>query len=169
MGMVPEKYYPQLQHQLLVSGARKAHYYSFDGVKGALVEVPRDEDYIAKLQVELEVFWDLVENKIPPAMTAKDYKTIEDKETIDLIGHWKAAKELLDKAAEVEKDLKGKIVARCKGHMKWKYQDVTIFKTIKAGNVEYNKIPALAGVDLNQYRGKGSEFWTVKGKKDAKE
>jgi hypothetical protein len=34
---------------------------------------------------------------------------------------------------------------------------VTVTKYWKAGNVAYAKIPALAGVDLNAYRGKSRE------------
>src|SRR5690606_6618123 len=42
MGMVPEKYYPQLQHQMIVLKLEKMFYLSFDGKEGALIEVQRD-------------------------------------------------------------------------------------------------------------------------------
>lgn len=42
-GQVPEHYRVQVQHQLMVSDAEKAHLWVFDGAKGILTEVTRDE------------------------------------------------------------------------------------------------------------------------------
>src|SRR5690606_5098444 len=49
-GEVPEKYFPQLQHQLLVANAVEAHYWSYDGNGStALVTVKPNKEYQAKL------------------------------------------------------------------------------------------------------------------------
>ncbi len=65
-GRIPSQYYAQLQHQLEVSGAEQAHYWSFHGTDGILVEMRPDREY-AKRLVEAEVaFWQLVkENRWP--------------------------------------------------------------------------------------------------------
>ncbi len=56
-GAVPEKYVPQLQHLLAVSGARVCHYWSYRDGGGALVEVVPDRAYARRLvERELE-FW----------------------------------------------------------------------------------------------------------------
>jgi len=56
-GGVPEKYLPQLQHLLAVSGARVCHYWSYRDGEGALVEVAPDRAYARRLvERELE-FW----------------------------------------------------------------------------------------------------------------
>lgn len=57
---VPEKYWPQIQHQLAVTGARVCHYWSFDGKKGALVAVSPDRAYIEELVERERAFWDCV-------------------------------------------------------------------------------------------------------------
>jgi len=36
-GRIPSQYYAQLQHQLEVSGAQQAHYWSFHGTDGILI------------------------------------------------------------------------------------------------------------------------------------
>ena len=41
-GRIPTQYHAQLQHQLEVSGASQAHYWSFDGTDGILVEIPQN-------------------------------------------------------------------------------------------------------------------------------
>lgn len=53
-GKIPEKYYPQLQHQLFVSGLSVVFYYSFDGEKGKIIEVKIDDAYI-NIMIEKEM------------------------------------------------------------------------------------------------------------------
>jgi putative phage-type endonuclease len=56
-GSVPEKYYPQLQHILAVTGLAEIHYWSFRFDHTVLLKVDRDESFIAAL-IEKEVaFW----------------------------------------------------------------------------------------------------------------
>lgn len=56
-GSVPEKYYPQLQHILAVTGLGEIYYWSFRFDHTVLLKVDRDEAFIAGL-VEKEVaFW----------------------------------------------------------------------------------------------------------------
>jgi len=73
-GKVPDKYFPQLQHQLLVTGAAKAHYYSFDGRKAHLVEVLPDHSYIQGLLKKELAFWQCVTDKTPPPFAKDDFK-----------------------------------------------------------------------------------------------
>ncbi len=70
-GKVPDKYYPQLQAQFLVSGAVKGYYVSWSGVIGApiaVVEVYPDPVYQARLLEALIDFWRRVEMKMAPAV-----------------------------------------------------------------------------------------------------
>jgi len=57
-GIIPEKYKAQLQHQLVVSGLWEMFYYSFDGEKGVIIEVKRDQNFI-DVMIEKEIeFWE---------------------------------------------------------------------------------------------------------------
>lgn len=56
-GTVPEKYFPQLQHQLMVTGAAVVHYYSYVKGQGHLSIVEPDQKYIARLFFEEWSFW----------------------------------------------------------------------------------------------------------------
>jgi putative phage-type endonuclease len=60
-GKIPEKYYPQLQHQIYVSGLQMAYYYSFDGEKGIVLKVKRDDVYIDNMIQKLFEFWQLIQ------------------------------------------------------------------------------------------------------------
>lgn len=71
-GRVPKKYLPQVQLQLLVTGALSCDYYTFDGKKGTSIEVLPDLGYQKKLENELIEFWRLVTTKTPPNLSFKD-------------------------------------------------------------------------------------------------
>jgi putative phage-type endonuclease len=65
-GKVPKKYYPQIQHQLFVTGAKSADYFSFDGHNGCIVTVPPDRAFIVHMVNLLIEFWDCVLKKEKP-------------------------------------------------------------------------------------------------------
>jgi putative phage-type endonuclease len=56
-GGVPEKYVPQLQHLLAVSGAGVCHYWSYRDDAGTLIEVAPDRGYIQRLVERERDFW----------------------------------------------------------------------------------------------------------------
>lgn len=74
-GNIPEKYYPQLQHQIYVSGLDKVYYYSFDGNSGKTIEVNRDDSYIQIMLDKLLNFWQSLE-------TYRNKKERDDEYTI---------------------------------------------------------------------------------------
>ena len=56
-GQVPEKYYPQLQHILAVTGLGEIYYWSFRFNHTVLLKVDRDEVFIAGLVEKEAAFW----------------------------------------------------------------------------------------------------------------
>ena len=60
-GKIPDKYYPQIQHQIYVSGLNMAYYFSFDGERGVTIEVNKDEIYIENMIAKLFDFWQLLQ------------------------------------------------------------------------------------------------------------
>lgn len=62
-GEIPEKYYPQLQHQIFVANLEEIDYFSWNEDSHALITVKRDQQYIVKMvEKELE-FWSYVQSK----------------------------------------------------------------------------------------------------------
>jgi putative phage-type endonuclease len=56
-GCVPEKYFPQLQHILAVTGLGEIFYWSFRFDHTVLLKVERDESFIAELLEKEIAFW----------------------------------------------------------------------------------------------------------------
>lgn len=76
-GVVPSKYMPQVQMQMLVSGAESSDYFSWNGKDShALIEVLPDSDYQAILLQEMCHFWSLITTKIPPPVDGEELSTV---------------------------------------------------------------------------------------------
>lgn len=65
-GKIPEKYFPQLQHQMFVANLDNIDYFSWNGDTHAIINVKRNQEYILKM-IERELrFWEFVTEKIRP-------------------------------------------------------------------------------------------------------
>jgi putative phage-type endonuclease len=156
-GKVPEKYYPQLQHQLAATGMEFAYYFSFDGEDGIYLRVDRDEDYIRDLIAKEREFWHCVETLTEP----KDKFIHKDDE------EWKNLAEkylcLLKEQKEVEEELeqlKAGLIHLTNGNAS-KGSGISLLKITRKGSVDYSSIPELEKVDLEKYRRPGIEYWKV--------
>ncbi len=63
IGVIPDYYYPQLQHQMMVLGIDQMYYFSFDGIDGVVLTVIRNDEYIANMAVKEKEFYDCVMTK----------------------------------------------------------------------------------------------------------
>ncbi|HEX4374904.1 MAG TPA: YqaJ viral recombinase family protein [Puia sp.] len=77
-GVVDPRYYPQLQHQIEVSGLDFVFYYSFDGNKGKILEVKRDQSFIEEMIEKEFEFWQCLQALIPPEGIPKRKKRNHD-------------------------------------------------------------------------------------------
>lgn len=72
-GIVPAKYVPQVQMQMLVSGAKSTDYFSWDGKDShALITVMPDVEYQKYLLDKLVAFWQCVLMNTPPECTPEE-------------------------------------------------------------------------------------------------
>lgn len=103
-GKVPKKYIAQVQQQLLISGAHKCYYYSWDGrsESGAIVEVLPDSTYQAILLATLIDFWTRVVHKILPEVTTEEVAVIV-KEMNEALERASKAGKVLDLLTRPEK------------------------------------------------------------------
>lgn len=163
-GKVPEKYWPQLQHQLLVTGAKSAHYYSFDGENGVVVRVAPDQQYCVKLLFELTKFWELVQLKTPPEMTSKDFIKTNDPHLEDLIEIYKETSKRIEFLEKQLTETRERILdsATFLKHKNLQCNGMSVQEISRKGNIDYAKIPELAQIDLEQYRKKETKFVQIK-------
>jgi putative phage-type endonuclease len=155
-GKLPEFYCWQVEHQLMVSGAALAHVYVFDGREGILLEHRARPSDWATIRSAWEAFMGQVAEDRPPPLTDRDTVLRTDP------GWELAARAYLDAKHEAESaaarldEAKASLVGLAQ-HTSEKGAGVQLTRYWKAGNVDYKRVPELAGVDLEGYRGAGRE------------
>ncbi len=159
-GFVPEHYWPQLQHQLAVTGLDMIYYYSYDGLNNACIEVQRDQDYIDKLIAEELKFYKCMVTCTPPELSERDYNIRNDREWESLVRRWKYAKSDLDYAKDMEQSARDLLIKASESKNS-KGFGVKVQKITRQGSIDYSQIKELDGVNLDSYRKPSSESWRI--------
>jgi putative phage-type endonuclease len=160
-GIIPDYYLDQIQHQLLVTGAEKAYYYSYDGKSGTCIDVLPDPGFKDRFLSKAVAFCKCIAYFEPPAMTHKDYQDMSDNLS------WKDyAKQYADvdiqlKAFEEKKDYLRKKLIELSGEQSSQGAGIKVMKIISKGRVDYEQIPELKSVDLDKYRKNSSSLWKI--------
>jgi putative phage-type endonuclease len=158
-GVVPEKYYPQLQHQLECVksfGIDMIYYLSYTSNSSKLIEVEINQSYIDDMIVKHTEFWRRVQERDAPPMTEKDYIIREDEEWRTLEARWLFLKPYLEESEQLREKL-----INCANGQNVKGSNLTLSRFMRKGNVDYKSIPELKGINLEAYRKSPSECWKI--------
>lgn len=163
-GRIPLYYQDQLQHQLFVTGAREYCFAVRDPADGQVYTVwgKPDEAHQKALVVDWAYVW-------PYLQSGTTIKPVEGDLEFDSLAERYAEAKLAFDIAESELDsVKAELIkyAETAGQKSVTSQTfgVVVAKAKRQGNINYKAIPELAGVDLDQYRGEATEYWTIKTK-----
>ena len=159
-GKIPEKYFPQVQHQLACLNLNLLHYFSYRSGEGVIVEVERDEAFIQRLYLEEGNFWDKVLSLDAPDLSERDYVKITDEDFERLASEWGNLTKQLAALEKKEKEYRAALIARANGQNA-KGNGVSLTKIVRKGTVDYKKVPELIGVDLEAYRKEPVESWRI--------
>src|SRR5690606_24093179 len=77
-GRVPVHVYWQVQHQMLVSAARLAHVYVYDGKTGILIEQCAEPEVWETIRQGWDAFAECLRTDTPPPLTERDTRQRED-------------------------------------------------------------------------------------------
>lgn len=162
-GIIPEKYIPQLQHQMIVAELGFAYYFSYSPgseIPEVLIRVDKNEKLCEKIIKEERKFWDCVNNLTPPTLTENDY--VEKKDDL-----WQTYSSLYLESCEKlkiiedEKEFfKQKLIEMCEGKNS-KGCGVKVSHIVRPGSIDYNDIEELKTVDLNKYRKDPIKYWKI--------
>jgi len=158
---IPQYYLDQMQHQLLVTGAERCYYYSYDGSDGICIEVIPDPGFKESFIPKAREFWRCVAMEEAPPLVDKDYRDMSDDAS------WRSVadsyKEICSqiKALEEQKESYRKGLLKLSGDMPCLGNGVRLMKTTMKGRVDYDAIPELQGVDLDKYRKVSTTLWKI--------
>lgn len=160
-GVVPEKYIPQLQHQLFVCSLEKAFYFSYTEVSSVVLEVYRDDKFIEKMIQKEEAFYECMINFTSPELTDRDYAEREDEAWKKYAISYIENKKMLQDLETKEKALKQELIRlsekkNCRG------AGISLSRTMRKGSVDYSQISELNHINLDNYRKSPVEVWTIR-------
>lgn len=159
-GVIPEHYHTQMQHQMSVIDADEGLYFSFDGKKGKVVTVKRDNSYIDEMIEEEQKFYECMTSMTAPPLTDRDYKMREDDAWNQVAQEWLELSKYMKQLEESEEELREKLIALT-GDQSSKGSGIRVTKSIYKGMVDYKSIPQLIGVNLDAYRKEPTHRWTI--------
>ena len=160
-GEIPAYYKDQMQHQLLVTGAEKCFYYSYNGEDGICIEVFPDPEYKVNFMPKAREFWKCVALGEAPALQDRDYRDMSD--TPKWGSYAEQYRQLCEQIKNLEeiKDSYRKELLKLSGDQNCRGGGVRVMKTIMRGRVAYDEIPEIQGVDLDKYRKNATTMWKI--------
>ncbi|NGX36901.1 MAG: hypothetical protein K1000chlam2_00046 [Chlamydiae bacterium] len=157
-GMVPVKYFPQLQHQLAVIGINKVDYFSYRDDDVALVTVERDDEYIEKLYRVAEKFWDCVESLTAPPLVEKDYVEHSDEAWIEASSEWSHINEEMNMLKDKEKLLREILINHAAGSNS-RGNGVKVQKVVRKGTIDMEELSKQT--DVEKFRKPHVTSWRI--------
>jgi putative phage-type endonuclease len=159
-GNVPEKYFPQLQHQMEVCQLETAYYFSFHVTGNVLLKITRNDEYIKNMLKAEEQFYECLQTLEPPELIERDYEQRSDPQWLSVASQWRSLNDALKTMEKQEKALKDQLIKiahqkNCMG------AGIKLSRYFRKGNIEYTAIPELQNVELEQYRKKPSECYRI--------
>jgi putative phage-type endonuclease len=151
-GEVPEYYGWQIEHQLMVAGAKVAHLWVFDGKQGILLEVAARTQRWERIRSAWDGFMRCIDSDTPPPLIDRDTRVRDDQEWRGAAARYLAAKQQAEVCTAALDEAKAALVALT-SHPSESGAGVSVSQFFKRGSIDYKKVPVLKGVDLEPYRG----------------
>lgn len=173
-------YYVQVQHQLLVSGAKAGWLVFLDSTSNSLIEfrIQRDEALLTRILAAGREFWEkyVVPKKEPPKDPARDiFVPKGDEETARWIRLATDFRNAAVQAADLQKQLNElkNVCTNCKEELAammgdYRYADfggVTLTKRVTKGTLDSRKLLAtgkLSQAEIDACRSTPSESWLIR-------
>lgn len=159
-GRISDHYYPQLQHQMMVTEHSQMYFFSYYHGKGVTLICKRNDEYINKLlEAELE-FYKCMINLNPPSLTERDYSKRNDTEWNVLTNEWKMIHDEASRLDSREKDIRKRLIELA-DNKNTIGNGIKVSKLIRKGNVDYEKIIELHDIDVDKYRKPVLSTWRI--------
>lgn len=160
-GIVPEKYIPQLQHIMEVCQLEEIYYMSYISDSDyTIFKVKKDHEYTKRLlDAELE-FWNRIQSRNPPQPTDRDIKKITETSFASRAEEWR---NLQCKKADIikrEEELKSEII-QLADYGSAEGFGIKVIKSVRRGHIDYARVPALDGLDLEPFRKESTEMFRI--------
>jgi putative phage-type endonuclease len=159
-GVIPEKYWPQLQHQMEVCHLDEAFYFSYREDSCKILKAERDSGYIQELISKEKDFYKCLQDFEAPHLSDGDYVVRNDDIWRQAARKWAEVNILLEGLKDEEDKLRKELI-RMAGKSHVRGAGIKVSRHIRIGAVNYGSIPELQGIDLERYRKQSSEIYRI--------
>lgn len=162
-GKIPEKYIPQLVHQMITCEKEKITYMSFDGSEGIFIDLSIyefAENYLINLIKEEDEFYYCIMNLTQPELTDRDYTNRSDGEWIVNATAYIAAKKQENFWKKEATFLKERLELSC-GGLPSKGAGITLSKGVRKGDIDLNLLVQETQIDIEKYRKPQTQYWRI--------
>jgi hypothetical protein len=135
----------------MVAGAALAHVFVFDGTEGVLLEQAPQPERWEVIRRDWDAFMKFITEDTAPPLSDRDTREREDEAWRSAAEKYLGAKRDADHTAAAAEDAKSALVALT-SHPSESGAGVSVTRFWKKGAVDYKKVTALKGVDLEAYR-----------------
>jgi putative phage-type endonuclease len=165
-GIIPKHYIYQIQYNMAISKALLGYFISYRPETKELISILVHPDL--ELQNELleaaEKFWiGHVMSDVPPALSDDDYVSCLDPEFEEASEQYKKLKGEIKMLEEQMESVESVLHSYLEDSTGIKQNGITISRVVRKGNVQYDKIPELKGVNLDVYRKPSSTYIKITG------
>lgn len=159
-GLIPEKYMPQLQHQMIVTGHKMMYYLSYIPDNQIIIKVESDPEYQKQLIEKEKEFHQCLCDFTEPQKTDRDYVKRNDVAWRESALKYMNLKQMI---GELENQLEDsrKSLLEMAGDKSTEGCGVKVIKSSRKGAIQYSKIPDIQNVDLDYYRSPPTEQWKI--------
>lgn len=153
-------HYCQCQHHMLVTGLPVIYYHIFYSEDDSYVYgIERDDAWVQDYLPKARAFWECIKSKTPPIEERTDEKfTFFEDELVPLLEQEAALKEKL-KDIEAKKKAVYQSLSFYTEGLTAMGKKILFRKMKRKGSVNYDAIPELEGVDLEEYRKDDVIYW----------
>jgi predicted phage-related endonuclease len=164
-GEIPKYYLAQMQHQMYVAELDEIYYCSYRPehvVNPLYIEIiKRDDDFIGNMiEKETNFYFDYMLRKTPPP-NPNAIKTIDSEVWKNLSNEY-IRLDHVEKEASKRKDEIKDLLLQLSSMENAKGNGITLTKVERKGMINYQNIPILKTMDLEEYRKPGTSYWQVK-------
>jgi hypothetical protein len=151
-GRLPEHYQVQVQHQLMVTKAAVADVFVFDVANGILLEVAPDAGSWPRIHEAWDAFIRCVMEERAPPLTDRDTRARDDPDWLSAASKYLELRSAHDELSAKLDEAKTRPVGLA-SHTREQGGGLSVTRLWKRGNIDYKRVPVLATIDLELYRG----------------
>lgn len=159
-GIIPENYNLQCQWQYYIVGPKLMFIVAYSPSKQTSIMHPitPNPDLWKEMTSKAHAFWEMVEAE---CYIDSRYSPIIDQKLTTLFKAYEEAKQMEEFWAMKKKAALAMIVENS-NEQEIECGGYKLSRTVRIGTVDYDAIPELETIDLNQYRKPSTSFWTIR-------